>query len=179
MASEEELAGIRPDTLTNTITKTELELGKLAPNLQAIAEYRKKEELYLNRVAELDQVPVQPHSALPDVFFFGMFHWSCVCRHLLGGVTLFDRTGPFLLPCFLSVAQVTKDRDEQRRNVETLRKARLSEFMSGFGLITTKLKELYQMITLGDPFCSRNSLFQRGFTEFLFFSFFFWLFDGL
>ena len=69
MASEEELAGIRPDTLTNTITKTELELGKLAPNLQAIAEYRKKEELYLNRVAELDQVPVQPHSALPDVFF--------------------------------------------------------------------------------------------------------------
>ena len=45
--------------------------------------------------------------------------------------------------------QVTKERDEQRKNVDTLRKARLSEFMSGFALITTKLKELYQMITLG------------------------------
>ena len=66
---------------------------------KAIAEYRKKEELYLNRVSELDQV--------------------------------------------------TKERDDQRKNVDTLRKARLSEFMAGFALITTKLKELYQMITLG------------------------------
>ncbi len=33
--------------------------------------------------------------------------------------------------------------------MDTLRKARLSEFMTGFALITTKLKELYQMITLG------------------------------
>lgn len=30
-----------------------------------------------------------------------------------------------------------------------LRKARLTEFMSGFAIVTTKLKELYQMITLG------------------------------
>ncbi|EFX62394.1 hypothetical protein DAPPUDRAFT_347192, partial [Daphnia pulex] len=29
------------------------------------------------------------------------------------------------------------------------RKARLSEFMTGFAIITTKLKELYQIITLG------------------------------
>jgi len=66
---------------------------------QAINEYRKKEEVYLARVGDLDQV--------------------------------------------------TKERDEQRKNVDTLRKARLTEFMAGFALITTKLKELYQMITLG------------------------------
>ena len=45
--------------------------------------------------------------------------------------------------------EVTKQRDEQRKNVDKLRKARLTEFMSGFALVTTKLKELYQMITLG------------------------------
>lgn len=67
--------------------------------IQAIQEFRKKEELYLARVTELDEV--------------------------------------------------TRARDEQRKNVDTLRKARLSEFMTGFALITTKLKELYQMITLG------------------------------
>jgi hypothetical protein len=33
---DEELANIRQETLHNTITKTELELGKLAPNLQVI-----------------------------------------------------------------------------------------------------------------------------------------------
>ena len=44
---------------------------------------------------------------------------------------------------------VTRQRDEQRKNVDMLRKARLSEFMTGFAIITTKLKELYQMITLG------------------------------
>ena len=45
--------------------------------------------------------------------------------------------------------EVTRQRDEQRKNVDKLRKARLTEFMSGFALVTTKLKELYQMITLG------------------------------
>lgn len=45
--------------------------------------------------------------------------------------------------------EVTRQRDEQRKNVDMLRKARLTEFMAGFAIITTKLKELYQMITLG------------------------------
>lgn len=31
----------------------------------------------------------------------------------------------------------------------TARRQRLEEFMSGFGVITLKLKEMYQMITLG------------------------------
>lgn len=44
---------------------------------------------------------------------------------------------------------LTKERDSARRECDTLRKARLDEFMGGFNVITLKLKELYQMITLG------------------------------
>lgn len=44
---------------------------------------------------------------------------------------------------------VTARRDAARRECDRLRKARLDEFMSGFSVITLKLKELYQMITLG------------------------------
>lgn len=97
--TDEEMDGLQVDTFQKMMTRTEAELGKMAPNLQAIDDYRKKEEIYLSRVAELDEV--------------------------------------------------TGQRDEQRKNVDSLRKARLSEFMTGFAIITTKLKELYQMITLG------------------------------
>jgi structural maintenance of chromosome 4 len=45
--------------------------------------------------------------------------------------------------------QITDLRDQQQRNYENLRKRRLDEFMTGFGNITNKLKEMYQMITLG------------------------------
>ncbi len=45
--------------------------------------------------------------------------------------------------------QITDMRDQQRRLHEDLRKQRLDEFMSGFSVITSKLKEMYQMITLG------------------------------
>jgi structural maintenance of chromosome 4 len=44
---------------------------------------------------------------------------------------------------------LTGRRDAARKDNDTLRKARLDEFMQGFGVITVKLKELYQMITLG------------------------------
>ena len=36
-----------------------------------------------------------------------------------------------------------------RREYEALRKRRLDEFMSAFNTISLKLKEMYQMITLG------------------------------
>ena len=45
--------------------------------------------------------------------------------------------------------QITEMRDQQRRLHEDLRKQRLDEFMAGFSTITNKLKEMYQMITLG------------------------------
>ncbi|EFN54921.1 hypothetical protein CHLNCDRAFT_134635 [Chlorella variabilis] len=43
----------------------------------------------------------------------------------------------------------TAERDEVRREHEELRKRRLDEFMAGFNVIGLKLKEMYQMITLG------------------------------
>ena len=45
--------------------------------------------------------------------------------------------------------KITCERDEKRREFDELRKKRLSEFMEGFNSITLKLKEMYQMITLG------------------------------
>lgn len=44
---------------------------------------------------------------------------------------------------------MTSLRDGVRREFDELRKKRLAEFMEGFNRITLKLKEMYQMITLG------------------------------
>ncbi|KAG6830095.1 hypothetical protein H0H92_002268 [Tricholoma furcatifolium] len=44
---------------------------------------------------------------------------------------------------------VTAERDTEKAKYDGLRKQRLDEFMSGFNLISLKLKEMYQMITLG------------------------------
>ena len=69
------------------------------PDLNAIDEFKRKESVYLERVAELEEI--------------------------------------------------TAKKDAQRRRHDDLRKMRLNEFMAGFGIITSKLKEMYQMITLG------------------------------
>jgi structural maintenance of chromosome 4 len=45
--------------------------------------------------------------------------------------------------------EITTNRDAARKLHDELRKQRLDEFMAGFTTITTKLKEMYQMITLG------------------------------
>lgn len=41
--------------------------------------------------------------------------------------------------------QVTSQRDNKRHEHEAMRKQRLDEFMAGFSVITTKLKEMYQV----------------------------------
>jgi len=45
--------------------------------------------------------------------------------------------------------EVHNAREESRRNLEGLRQQRLEQFMEGFSVISMKLKEMYQMITLG------------------------------
>ncbi|CAG5133855.1 unnamed protein product [Candidula unifasciata] len=95
----EELQSLNKQEVQIEITIQEEKLAQMKPNMAAISEYRKKEETYLQRVGELDQI--------------------------------------------------TNFRDEQRRSHDSLRKQRLEEFMSGFQVITNKLKEMYQMITLG------------------------------
>lgn len=73
----------------------------MQPNMSAIAEYKKKEEQYLQRAQELDVA--------------------------------------------------TSDRDAARKEFDDLRKQRLDCFMAGFSVITTKLKEMYQVCII---FCS-------------------------
>ncbi|XP_072474702.1 structural maintenance of chromosomes protein 4 isoform X1 [Notamacropus eugenii] len=98
--SQEDLEAIQsPDSLTNQIALLEAQCHEMKPNLGSIAEYKKKEELYLQRVAELDKI--------------------------------------------------TAEREQFRQAYEDLRKQRLNEFMAGFNIITNKLKENYQMLTLG------------------------------
>ena len=45
--------------------------------------------------------------------------------------------------------RITDERNEARKLWDELRRLRLEKFMEGFGVITLKLKEMYQMITLG------------------------------
>lgn len=48
-----------------------------------------------------------------------------------------------------ALEESTQMRDAARKVYESLRKKRLDEFMAGFSVITMKLKEMYQMLTLG------------------------------
>ncbi|KAM9318432.1 structural maintenance of chromosomes protein 4 isoform 2-T2 [Pholidichthys leucotaenia] len=88
-----------PSIIINKVAALETQCAQMKPNLGAIAEYKKKEDLYLQRVAELDEI--------------------------------------------------TSVRDNFKRGYEDLRKQRLNEFLTGFNMITNKLKENYQMLTLG------------------------------
>ena len=45
--------------------------------------------------------------------------------------------------------EINEKKDVQMKNHEQLRRMRLDEFMEGYGIITGKLKETYQLITLG------------------------------
>eukprot|EP01117_Protostelium_nocturnum_P009062 TRINITY_DN324_c0_g1_i1.p1 TRINITY_DN324_c0_g1~~TRINITY_DN324_c0_g1_i1.p1 ORF type:complete len:1344 (-),score=532.25 TRINITY_DN324_c0_g1_i1:50-4081(-) len=50
---------------------------------------------------------------------------------------------------FAELEEATNARDVVRKEYDTLRKKRLDEFMEGYSEITRRLKEMYQMITLG------------------------------
>ncbi|VDM34998.1 unnamed protein product, partial [Hydatigera taeniaeformis] len=95
--TEEQLAEMKVNEAE--VHRLEEQTASMAPNMSAIEQYRKKVDLYLKRVAELDQV--------------------------------------------------TELRSEQLRQEADAKAKRLSEFMSGFNIITTRLKEMYQMLTQG------------------------------
>lgn len=48
-----------------------------------------------------------------------------------------------------SLREAIATRDAAKQKYEDLCKRRLDEFMEGFNLISVKLKEMYQMITMG------------------------------
>jgi structural maintenance of chromosome 4 len=126
--SEDVLSRHDRETVKERIAVLETERNSIAKNanLGAIAEYRKKEIEYLSRYVYLVGCVTESHSR---------------CR-----------TGTHCLISPFSVAEldaITEERNGHRRNYEDLRRKRLEMFMEGFGQITLKLKEMYQMITLG------------------------------
>ncbi|KAJ0171837.1 hypothetical protein K1T71_012600 [Dendrolimus kikuchii] len=95
----EELGQASVDELRNKLAGQKARLGDSKPNIQAIQDFKIKDELYLQRAAELEEI--------------------------------------------------TTKRNEMRTLYDDLKKKRTTEFLCGFNTITTKLKEMYQMITLG------------------------------
>ena len=67
----------------------------------------------------------------------------------MGAIAAFNEADADWRKCAEKFDEATAARDEARSAYEELRKKRLETFMSGFGVITLKLKEMYQMITLG------------------------------
>lgn len=99
LLSTEELLEHDLESVQLKVSMIEGALQQMKPDMTAIEEWKRKNEIYEERVAEL--------------------------------------------------TSVTAERDSFRRMHEELRKKRLDEFMSGFNIISLKLKEMYQMITLG------------------------------
>ncbi|XP_023935989.2 structural maintenance of chromosomes protein 4 [Bicyclus anynana] len=95
----EELEECAVDEIRNRLAAQKARVGDNKPNIQAVQDYRTKEELYIKRAAELDEI--------------------------------------------------TTKRNEMRALYDQLRKKRTTDFLCGFNTITAKLKEMYQMITLG------------------------------
>ena len=79
----------------------------MKPNLNVLAEYRKRETEFLDRAKDLESV--------------------------------------------------TRDRDTAKHEYDDLRKTRLEEFMVGFSTISSKLKEMYQVIPRADTEPTQNS----------------------
>lgn len=67
----------------------------------------------------------------------------------MGAIAEYKKKEADYLSRVAELDQVTEERNEARRKHEELRRQRLEMFMEGFGVITLKLKEMYQMITLG------------------------------
>ena len=67
----------------------------------------------------------------------------------MGAIAAFNEADADWRKCASDFDEATAARDQARSVYEDLRKQRLETFMSGFGVITLKLKEMYQMITLG------------------------------
>ncbi|KIP03912.1 hypothetical protein PHLGIDRAFT_31603 [Phlebiopsis gigantea 11061_1 CR5-6] len=97
--TDDELSGYRRRELMADAELLDEKLKNAKPNLNVLKDYRKREEEFLRRAQDLEEV--------------------------------------------------TNLRDQQKQKYDDLRKQRLDEFMTGFNLVSLKLKEMYQMITLG------------------------------
>ncbi|CAL7944659.1 unnamed protein product [Xylocopa violacea] len=97
--TEEELNELDDNNLTSRLQKVIKKLPEEVPNMQVVDQYKEKDALYLQRVAELEKITIE--------------------------------------------------RNKVRDIYETAKRSRNQEFFAGFTIISNKLKEIYQMITLG------------------------------
>uniref|UniRef100_A0A7S1TIR5 Structural maintenance of chromosomes protein 4 n=1 Tax=Compsopogon caeruleus TaxID=31354 RepID=A0A7S1TIR5_9RHOD len=67
----------------------------------------------------------------------------------LGAIEEYDRADKEYEEKAAELRDITDNRDRARLEHESLRKKRLDEFMQAFCIVSSKLKEMYQMITLG------------------------------
>ncbi|KAF9941717.1 hypothetical protein BGZ65_001951 [Modicella reniformis] len=97
--SDTDLEMIDKQELEQQIQQLEKQLSSAKPNLSVLDEYKKRDEEYLARAKDLEEITLR--------------------------------------------------REEAKKAYDELRKRRLDEFMAGFQVISLRLKEMYQMITLG------------------------------
>ncbi|KAF8640540.1 hypothetical protein AX17_000202 [Amanita inopinata Kibby_2008] len=97
--SVEELSRFKKRDMVADTELLDEKVKKARPDLSVLKEYKRREEEFMNRAKDLEDV--------------------------------------------------TQQRDAKKQQYDGLRKTRLDEFMAGFNLISLKLKEMYQMITLG------------------------------
>ncbi|KAK3138381.1 hypothetical protein QOZ80_5AG0368150 [Eleusine coracana subsp. coracana] len=131
--------------------------------------YRKRlGSIQTNLVKHMDQIqndsidPEKPKVTLGD----DQLNGTCDVKRAMEMVALLEAQFKDLNPNLDSMAEyrtkarlcnarveelnaTTQERDEVKRLYDRLKKRRLEEFMVGFKIISLKLKEVYQMITLG------------------------------
>lgn len=97
--SEEEIQEFNRENIERKINQVQEKLKSMKPNLNVIQEYHMKQDIYINRVQELQDI--------------------------------------------------REKREQMKSLYDQLRNQRKTEFLNGFDIIRKKLKEMYQMITLG------------------------------
>lgn len=116
----------------------ESEMQKMSPDMEAIEQFRQKDAEYNGRAAELEEA-TRTRDAVRSGSAGAMW-----------GIRL-DRAAELQEAARSKRPTLAfpQPMPQVRRAYEELRKKRLDEFMVAFNTISLKLKEMYQMITLG------------------------------
>ncbi|KAI8928692.1 RecF/RecN/SMC protein [Entophlyctis helioformis] len=105
---------------------------------------------------DLTQLPVYTPEELDELDFEqGAAELSALESHLkklrpnMGVINEFRQKMELYMSRTADLTAITEKRDEIKERFDELRKNRLREFMAGFTAISLKLKEMYQLITMG------------------------------
>ncbi|CAG8434869.1 763_t:CDS:10 [Diversispora eburnea] len=156
-------------TMINQIRAIQLEINnKLENSERALLENKQKENHLLNSLQKLSLHEISDDDGeKPEFQIFTddelkAMHAEALQREItalnekvqnanpnLNVLTEYKRCEDEYLSRVKDLEEITTLRDECKGEYDDLRKTRLEEFMHGFTQISQKLKEMYQMITLG------------------------------